>query len=88
MSSTPNPVHWTTFASLQECAEPYSIDQSLGREEALTEILREIVADPAISLGRARKRFANLCRNRSSKYRQRRATERDAALPLPIYSAV
>lgn len=74
-------VHWTTFAVLQGCTEPQSIDQSLGREEALTEVLGDIISNPSISEDRIHRRFATLSRNRSSKYRHRRNLERDWARP-------
>ena len=74
-------VHWTTFAALQERTEPQSIDQSLGREEALTEVLGDIIGNPSISEDRIRRRFATLSRNRTSKYRHRRNLERDSARP-------
>ena len=72
-------VRWTAFAALQESTEPQSIDQSLGREEALTEVLGDIIGNSSISEDRIRRRFATLSRNRTSKYRHRRNLERDSA---------
>ncbi len=66
------PVPWTVFSEIQENNDPSSVDQALGREEALDQILDEIVANPSVSEERIYKRFRSLSRNRRSKYCYRR----------------
>jgi len=74
--------HWAVFANLQNATEPRSMDQSLGREEALNEVLNEITTIPsAISDERILKRFVNLCGNRSTKYRHRRKLDEKRSRP-------
>ena len=74
-------VPWTVFARLQEDTEPNSIEQSLGREEALDEVLDEIVANPSISEDRICRRFRSLSRNRRAKYSHRRCLEQNRVRP-------
>ena len=77
----PTQGHWTAFADLQESNDPSSVDQSLGREEALDKVLDEVVANPSISEERIYRRFGSLSRNRRSKYCHRRNLEQNRARP-------
>ena len=79
--TTQSEVCWSTFADFQRDGEPLSIERALGREEALTNVLEELINDPSTSDHNLRRRFASLSRNRSSKYYHRRDLERNQARP-------
>lgn len=67
---------WQFFAALQGEADPHSINRSLAREEALDAVLDDIVRDPMTDRSLLLKRYYSRCRNRLSKYNNRRALDR------------
>jgi hypothetical protein len=75
------PIPWTVFSHLQETKEPSSADEALAREEALDQVLDEIVISPSLSGEHISKRFRSLLLNRRSKYCYRRHLDRNRARP-------
>ncbi len=67
---------WQVFAALQREADPHLIDRSSARDKALDTVLDEVLAVSTPDWDLVRKRFYSLCRNRLSKYNNRRAIDR------------